>query len=285
MKKAWMVSISIALLPLLAIAGSRSEARKQIESSMLLSGAVVIDAHGNVSSSGIDQAKKLPPVLVDFVQKHVVSWKFEPVLREGTAVPARSNMSLRLVVKKLEKGEFGLAIRSVNFTGDPPKEGEIISSKSLPPPRYPKRMARGGVSGTVYLALKIGLGGRVDDALVEQVNLRTLGTEKDMAAWRGAFSDAALEAARQWIFIPPVKGEMADDEFWSVRVPADFRMDGKTPGEYGTLEAYIPGPRQRIPWSDEDESGSSPDALADGGVYMLGQRHELKLLTKLGDGS
>lgn len=285
MKNAWILAITIALIPVLAIAGSRSEVRKQVESSMLLKGVVVVDTDGSVTSSEIDGAEKLRPGLVDFVQKHVKSWKFQPVVRNGKAVRARSNMSMRLVAKKLENGDFTLEIRSANFTGETPKEGEWLSRKSLTPPRYPQRAAMNGVTGSVYVVLKVGRNGQVEDAMIEQVNLRTLGSVNEMIRWREFFADAVLEAAKRWVFDPPTIGEKVDDEFWATRVPVDFRMGGKNLDAYGTWEAYIPGPRQRIPWSEEEQSGFSPDSLADGGIYMLGQGDVPKLLTKLGNGS
>lgn len=282
MKKAWILGLVIALLPGLVVAGSRNEVRKQVESTMLLKGVVVVDTDGNVTSSEIDKAEKLQPELVDYVLKRVNNWKFQPVVRDGEPVWVRSNMSMRLVAKKLENGTFTLEIRSANFTGESPKEGEALSAKSQEPPSYPKRALESGVSGTVYLLVKVGHSGQVDDAMAEQVNLRALGNEKQMARWRDILADAALEAAKHWVFVPPVKGEKADDEFWTTRVPVDFIMDERRPGTYGVWEAYVPGPRLRSPWSTKDQPGFSPDALADGGIYMTEQSGVPKLLTKLG---
>lgn len=282
MRKAWILGIALALMPVVAVAVNRQEARKHIESSMLLSGVVAIDAGGNVTGSEIDQAKELAPMFLDIVRNNVASLKFEPVVRAGKAVPARSKMSLRLVAKELDNGDFTLQIRSANFSGEPPKAGEVLVSKSLEPPRYPKIAAMSGISGAVYVVVKVGPSGHVDDAVAEQVNLRTLGNEKQMARMRDILVEAALEAAKRWVFVPPTQGEEADDEFWSARVPVDFRLESGDLVTYGKWHAYIPGPRQRIPWSQEEQSGFSPDVLADGGIYMLKPGDAPKLLTKLG---
>ena len=286
MKQAWIVALVVSLVSLvslvpLAAAMPRAEALKQIESSMLVKGSIETNADGSVNSLVIDQPDKFPGGLVDFVQKQVKDWKFEPVMVDGKAMRARSPMSLRVVARKVDEDGYSITIRNANFDGEPPKEGESLSSKQLKPPRYPESVARSGASGTAYVAVKVGASGRVVDAVVEQVNLLTLGTAREMEGWRSALADAAVKAARSWTFIPPVVGELADDEFWTARVPVDFKMDDRRRFVYGKWEQYIPGPRQSIPWSEEDRPGFSPDSLASGGVYMMGQSKGPKLLTAL----
>ena len=281
MKKAWIVALVVSLLPLLAAAVPDAEIRRQVESSLLVKGAIGINADGSVDTLTIDQPDKFPAGLLDFVDKQIKAWKFEPVLVEGKAVRARSPMSVRVVARAVGEDSYSIAIRNASFGGEPPKEGEALSSKWMGPPRYPELVARSGASGTVYLVVKADRQGRVVDAVVEQINLRTIGTDKEMEAWRKALADAALKAARKWTFTPPVRGELADDESWSVRVPCDFKMDDRADFVYGKWDQYIPGPRQAIPWSEEDRPGFSPDSLAAGGVYMIGQNKGPKLLTAL----
>ncbi|MGH8062995.1 MAG: TonB family protein [Pseudoxanthomonas sp.] len=281
MKKALIVALVIALCPCIANATKPSEMRKQIESSMLVRGAIETNADGSVGELTIDSPEKLPAGLVDFVQKQVSAWKFEPVLVDGKPVRARSRMSVRVVARMIDKDSYSIGIRNANFDGEPPKEGEALSSTKLTPPRYPQNVARAGASGTVYVVIKVGKDGRLIDAMVEQVNLKTIGTGAEMSSWRNALADAALKAARDWTYAPPVKGELADDEFWSARVPVDFKMGDRIQTGYGKWEVYIPGPRQTIPWSKEERPGFSPDSLADGGVYMLGMDTGPKLLTPL----
>lgn len=285
MKKTWIVAALFALLPAMATAVTRSEILKQIESSLLIRGTIETNVDGSVDSLVIDQPEKFPAGVVDFVQKQVATWKFEPVLVDGKAMRARSPMSLRIVARRVDDDAVSISIRNANFDGEPAKEGESLSYKRLNPPRYPEVVARNGASGTAYVVVRVGKDGRVIDALVEQVNLRTIGTATQMATWRSALADAAVKGARAWIFIPPVRGEMADDGVWSARVPVDFKMmDSRQSFAYGKWDLYIPGPRQTIPWSEDERPGFSPDSLAEGGVYMIGQNKGPKLLTAL-DGS
>ncbi len=282
MKKAWIVALAVSLLPLVATAAiPRAEILRQMESSLLVKGTIETNTDGSVDTLVIDQPEKFPSGLVDLVRKQVMGWKFEPVLVDGKAMRARSPMSLRVVANAVDEDSYSIAIRNASFAGDPPKEGEAIASRRLDPPRYPELVARSGASGTAYVVVKVNKEGRVTDVVVEQVNLRTIGTAKEMEAWRNALADAAIKGARKWRFTPPVRGEHADDESWSARVPCDFMMGDRKLTAYGKWDRYIPGPRQSIPWSDEDRPGFSPDSLAAGGVYMIGQSKGPKLLTAL----
>ena len=284
MKKTWIVAILIALLPVLADAASRSDIRKQIEYSMLVQGVIETDVAGNVSAVTVDKPEKFPEGLVAYVQQQVSGWKFEPVLVDGKPMHARSQMSLLVVAKRPDKDTISIRIRNANFDGDGKglQEGEVLSTLQMTPPLYPESVAAAGVSGTVYVVVKVGQDGTVQDAVVEQVNLRAMGKEKVMAAWRGALSDSALKAARGWKFKPPTRGGQASASYWSVRVPTDFKMFGiDRPDRYGKWQVYLPGPRQNIPWWSNEAASVSPDSFADGGVYMLGQNKGPKLLTSL----
>src|SRR5690606_9561495 len=131
------------------------------------------------------------------------------------------------------------------------------------------------------LMLQVGRDGRVREAVAEQVNLRTLGNEKQMASMRNMLAQSALRAAREWTFQPPTTGELAHLDAWSGRVTVNYLLDGEEAADYGQWRAYIPGPRHPAPWlkDDEDAANTSPDTLLAGGFQMLGQG--LKLLTPL----
>src|SRR5690606_37388169 len=112
-----------------------------------------------------------------------------------------------------------------------------------------------GVHGVVYVVVRVDRSGRVQDAVAELVNLRILGSEREMEQARELLAKSALVAARKWTFKPPTRGEWADQERWSARVPVDYRFadDGKP--RYGQWESYVPGPRNPIPWEMERLEG------------------------------
>lgn len=295
MKKAWIVAFVIALVPSAAGAVTASEARRQLEHSLLVKGEIETDAQGNVSSVTVEKPDKFPPGLVDFVTQQASRWKFEPVLVEGKPMRARSVMSLLVVAKKLPNKQVSIGIRNASFGRQAPKQGEYVSPLDMKPPVYPRGLAAKGVSGTVYVLLKVGRDGSVQDAAVEKVNLRVLAKESVMQSWREALSEAALETLRTWRFSIPTTGQYADDQTWSVWAPVDFGLfneEGKpvdangnaVADSYGKWKTYVRGPSQPIRWLLEDRPGFSSDSLEEGGVYRAEDDKGPKLLTPLDRG-
>lgn len=281
MKRILLLCLFPALFAGVAVAAKPSDASQQIEASMVVTGSINVEPDGSVSGYKLDRPEKLPQGVVDLVAKAVPAWRFEPVLVDGKAVAAKAKMSLRATARKLGPERYEVGIRSANFGGEA-LPGESVKSKSMTPPSYPIDMARKGVSGTAYVVLRIGRDGHVEDAVAEQVNLKTLGSTREMSSWRDAFAKSALAAARKWTFVPPTKGEDVDDDYWQVRVPVDYQMGYERVAKYGQWDAYLPGPRMSAPWQEPELSASAPDAVDGSGVYSL--RQSLHLLTPLGNG-
>lgn len=255
--------------------------RKQVEASMRVTGMITIRADGGVAAVALDKQDRLPEGIPDFVTRVASAWRFEPVLIGGVPTQVQTKMSARLVAKSTGDGMMQVSVRGADF-GDYeaiPVE-ERVSSVSLKPPGYPMVAARSGAQGTVYLLLKIERDGSVSEVVAEQVNLRIVVSEPQMRLYRERFSRAAIGAAEKWAFTPPTRGEAAEQPHWVIRVPVDFTFDAKR--RYGQWEAYVPGPRERVSWAQqEDRPGFSPDVLADGGVHMEGGMQGPKLLTPL----
>ena len=282
--RAWTCAAALAVgLVATAPAAAQGPAavRKQVESSVLVTGTIDLRQDGTVAGHAIDHRDRLPEGVAAMVDRHAGSWRFEPIVLDRPGQVGRAKMSVRVVARRLDDGNYLVRLAGANFgtprDGDP---AERVSAAAMAPPRYPQDAARAGVSGTVYTALKIGRDGRVEDAIAEQVNLRYIDSESGMQRWRDRLARAALARAQEWTFRPPPQGEDADDAFWSVRVPVDFELAGDTAkrDEPGRWEAYVPGPRQASPWATEPDHGG--DALVAGGVYPVGGG--LRLLTPLG---
>lgn len=275
----WMALLLVSCVGAAAAKGPAA-VRKQVESTMLVEGTIDLDSQGRVERYTLDRQETLPPAIIGMFARVLPQWRFEPVEVDGQATAVRSDMSLRLVAKKLDNGNFNVEIRGAHFGQDKP--GESVSSAKLLPPRYPQVAVEMGAGGTVYIVLKVARDGRVQEAIAEQVNLRIIASERQMATLRALLADAALNAAKRWTFIPPTRGDEVDAAFWSVRVPVDFiPMDARQPKAH-EWHAYVPGPRQPIPWYDDSSLSSAADALGAGGVYPLNAG--LRLLTALDPG-
>lgn len=289
-KRSWKwIALACLCLPSAVSAGNLDALRAQIENSLLVEGEVQIEPDGSVSQVKLSREDRLTPTITGLVRESALKWKFKPVLLNGTAVRARSPMSVRLVAKQEGAESYQVRLSAVSFGGPSGSQPGDIGSRKMTPPVYPEEMAARHVFGTVYLVVKVARDGTVADAVVEQVNLRTLATEKEMEKFRQVFAKNTLAAARRWTFRVPTEGAQVNDPFWSVRVPVAYTLN-KEPSEddkdsYGRWFAYIPGPRTAAPWLQaNDPSNFSPDALPAGGVYLAGKQDGPQLLTPLQGG-
>ncbi len=284
MKRIFAVAVLWACA-LVAAAAGPAAVRKQVESSMLVTGTIDIGPDGGVRGFLLDKEEKLPPQVIQIARQAVPEWRFEPVLINGVAAPIRARLSMRMVATQLADKGYRLAIGSAAFGQDAlaPKDrkpdGRTLKADEMQPPTWP--LTAYGISGTVYVLLRVGRDGKVEDVASEQVNLTVIGSEKTMRLGRKALEDATLRAARRWTFKPPTVGEAAGLPYWKARVPVVFEFDNQRAARYGKWEAYVPGPRQPLPsWVEQQDVATSPDALVDGELHLVGEGP--RLLTPLG---
>lgn len=264
-----------------ATAQTASEVRKQAEASLVLTGFINIGTEGQVEDFLMDKRDKVEPFVASFVEKQVQAWRFEPVVRDGKAVRARTPVTVRLGAKPNAEGGHDIQLLGANFQAYDPTATDTVTSVKLSPPIYPKSVYNMGGRGEVLLLVKVARDGTVMDVAVEQVNMKVYGHEQRMQRMRDELSRVSLAAARKWTFRAPTTGEDKDDPFWSIRVPVNFSLSDNVVA-YGTWESYIPGPRQRAPWRDDKGLADEGfDLLPAGGVYMADSKGP-RLLTRLG---
>lgn len=279
--KRWIAGLFCMLLTCTAYAGP-NDLRKTAEASMLVTGWIDVAPDGSVHDYTIDRPEKIPPSVIDLIQKSIPGWKFH--FAEHVDAIQRAKMNLRIIARPIDDQHDSVAISGATFGDGGASATDHVTFKDRPPPKYPRAAVDARVNGTVFLLLRVGRQGQVEDAAVEQVNLGVYGREAQMAHFRSVLGDAALEAARKWTYNLPSTGSHVMDPYWYVRVPVAFnlRVMG-TPHEnnYGKWEPYIPGPRASIPWAKNDNRlSSSSDAIPEGGISQADPL--LQLTTALG---
>lgn len=286
MRKAiWLVAVAVLCTwTAVAMANGPNSARKRAEASMQVTGQIDIEADGSVSDYRIDHLEKLSPNLVSQLKNAVESWKFEPTLVGDRPVAVSTKVSVLLIAKPADNGSHSVRIGGAAF--DTGEDSSVPKTALIGKPRYPMSLAEHGATAMVYLVLKVGRQGTVEDVIVEQVNLRVVAGAGRMTQMRNDFANSALKAARGWTFTLPVAGPEVDASHWSLRVPVDFILsDGSTVNpedEYGRWIGYVPGPRHSIPWLDKDEEFQAPpDAMVAGNFYSS-RNSGPRLLTALG---
>ncbi|MGC1550200.1 MAG: energy transducer TonB [Rhodanobacter sp.] len=277
----WLLGTCMALLCCMAGAEDLSAVRNQTEASMLLTGTIVVAPDGSVSSYSIDHPEKVVDVVKPLLEKSITRWKFLPVMEGNKPVAAQAEMSLRIIATRLDDGNYAMAIRGVHFGQSAP--GEVPSFEQKPKPRYPMNALQSRVSGTVYLLARVDRHGQVEDAATEQVNLHVVAREKQMEHWRQVLADASLNAVKNATFHIPTSGALANADSWVVRIPISFNLVERgvsVPDTYGHWQSYIPGPKQKLPGFDkQDTASNNSDAIPDNGLFLADQ--SLQLVTPL----
>lgn len=256
--------------------------RKQIESALYVTGSIDITPAGDVVAHTLDQPEKLPKGIVDMAARLLPQWKFEPVALQDKAV-SRSKMYLLFVGRKLDDGNYSVELRSATFSGINPEESVAIDPRGQKKPVYPIGLVDAGISGTVFLTLKIGRDGKVINIDASHVNLRVIGSESQMNQWRKALARNSIAVARQWTFLPPKSGPAADKPYWLGTLPFEYLIEGQEPPAYGKWRTYVAGPEALIPWENETLiAEGNTDALTPNTFHTAGSGR--RLLTPLAGG-
>lgn len=281
-----LVLLLLAFASVAFAGGTRLAVKKTIESSLLVTGTIEIERDGSVGAYRLDQPDQLPPAARELAAKAVPTLRFMPIVEDGVAIRARTNMAIRMIANKAGDDSYSVRIGGISFDEDGRKSAIRVDG-AMTPPQYPYTALRSGVQGTAYLVLKIDPQGVVRDVFAEQVNLTVIGSEPQMRQGRDALAGAAKAAARKWRFVAPF-GD-GSEPFVYARVPVDFVLcsgpvlscaNGKRRG-YGVWESYVPGPRQSPPWITDPEDRRSSDAMVAGVFYPVGSGP--KLLTSLSE--
>lgn len=261
---------------------TRKEIRQSVQGAMVLTGEIMIGTEGQVEGFVMDQRDKVPADLAAFVERSVQTWRFEPIVRDGKAVRARTFANIRMSAKAGPTGNDVVTLEGASFGKYDPESTDEVTRIKLQAPVYPTAALDRGASGEVLLLIQVGRDGKVMNAVAEQVNLRVVGSESEMQKLREVLARYSVNTSRRWTFRPPSTGQWVDRPFWTVRVPVDFSLDEK-PREYGQWTVHVPGPRTRADWrtGDADEADVS-GLLASGGVYMVDVSNGPRLLTPLG---
>lgn len=285
MKRSLCVLLCL-LFPCVSLAANAWAVGKRVEASMVVTGSIVVAPDGSVHSYSLDKQDKLPSAVVGIIGRTIPIWKFQPVLMldsHNRLELAKTSMSLRVVASPLPNGSCAVSVNGASFESGDSQSNQDISWKERDFPLGVAKEAQNGLSGTVYLTMKVNREGRVAAVEVTQINLRAVASDSQMDAWRRSLGRLATRAANSWTFNFPQAGKEATTDYLLVRVPLNFDPGG--PLAYGQWDAYVPGPVQPIPWANEQKqhtaSNGSGDAIPDNGAPFV-QNARFVLLTPLG---
>ena len=261
----------LALCAFAASASRHDTVRKQVEASMLVTGELVVAPDGAVKSYTLDRADALPPGTGELFAQLFPDWELEVARADGSPLqaPAAVKMSVQLVARPTGvDDERRIMIQDTAFW-DPKAPVQVLRKGELTPPKYPPIAYRSGMSGIVYVVLRLNPDGTVAETHVERVDMTVLSDERQLRKFREVLAEAAVGTAKQWTFsIAPERH--AKPEPIGVRVPVEFLLSRKqvAQSEYGKWHVYVPGPYAPIPWQNRTADGGI-GAMVPGQVYPL----------------
>ena len=253
--------------------------RKQVESSMLVTGTIDITPAGDVIAHTLDKPEKLPKGIVEMTTRLLTQCKFEPMALRDKAI-SRSTMTLLFIAKRLDDGRYNIDLRSASFRSGNLEDKVRVDPKENPRLSYPVSLVHSGVSGTIYLQLKIDHDGKVANIDASHVDLRVIGSEPEMKRWRNMMASSSVETVRKWNFIVPKSGSEANAGFWFGTIVIRYQTENESDAEYGRWQTYVAGPKALIPWlQDTRLAGENIDALTPNRFHTAGT--DRRLLTPL----
>jgi hypothetical protein len=276
----------IALCVFPALAARYEAMRKRVEASMLVTGELVVAPDGTVKSYALDHADELPPEARNLLAEVVPNWELDVAKADGT--PLQSPTTLKVSVQLLARPIAGVddklrvTIKDTYFW-DPKAPVQVETEGTLTPPEYPLSAARSGISGIVYVLVRLNSDGTVAQTHVERVDMTVVSDEKTLHKFSKVLAGAAVGAAKQWTFnIAPAR--LAKPEPVAVRVPVVFTMVDKIPpdakAKYGRWQAYVPGQYTPVPWLHDTADGSDAEgnigAMVPGQVYPTDESIKLR---------
>lgn len=263
--------ILLALASMNVAAQNVYGALQRLEATMRVTGWLDVAPDGRVTGHTLDHAGQVPEAVAALIERAAGGWRLEPAAGGEESGQERVRMYLKVLARKVPdtRNEFALSLSSAFFgEAASARDAEPIAS-GMRPPSYPAGPLIAGATGTVYLVLRVGHDGVVEDAVAEQVNLGVVASERRMAGLRKAFAQSAVAAARGWRIGPP-SGAEADAPYRTIRGQVDFRLAPAPSPEQRSLphwEPYIPGPRTTPAWLDPDIAAVEPDTFASGSAY------------------
>jgi hypothetical protein len=235
--------------------------RKQVVGSMRLTGTLAVGPGGAVAGHVIDHSEKVPPEVLRHVARYVPRWR---VVKSGAA--GNKRFAVRVMATPRGDGNFALSLAGASISEKQDPAEMVVADGRWKRPDYPRSLGRIGVSGTVYVVMKVGRDGKVQDLVAEQVNLNLVGTPSEVARARADFAGHTAAAARQWKFRIPRTATYTDLPYLLVRVPVAYQLNGQ--GAYAEWEYYVPGPRRVASWMQDD--GMALGAGEAGAPQVLG---------------
>ena len=252
----------LLLFLMLAVPGALLAQGRQ-ELRLDVAGEIGIDRQGAVYDYTLNSI--VTPELKGVIDKAVRQWKFEPVVRNGEPVYAKTGMRMTLAALPVAAG-YQLRIENLRFLG-------TRRALRMDPPKYPMDAMKRGVGATILVAVRVDAEGKVLDASAAQSQLYgSAGNEKSESRFTTLLEKTSVDAAKRWTYLPAdvAAGEAQET---TLLVPIEYRLDGMAISEGWREGGSTVKP---IPWLPSDQQRYDAKGLKQGESIVLGDAIRMK---------
>ncbi|RMH88113.1 TonB family protein [Lysobacter pythonis] len=256
---------------------------------MRVDGVIEFDTLGKVTSHQLKIAG-LPEAIAKMANEAMAEVEFEPVIRDGKPVNARTFARMTFVARQQRGGGYEVRLERMRFFDGrydgmgAPKGGEARVARPMRPIakqrrqiQYPAGLMRAGVSGAVMTELKLRPDGTVEDVFITQSALFNVrGRDRVLDKAREVLEKEVMAAVRTWRFelAPPEPGQPFDGVG---QLPVFFVMSGARIDQEGRWRHESRSPRRLAPWALEGDA----DRIA--GISDVGDSEDGRLAMGGGD--
>lgn len=231
-------------------------AEEKAPMSMDVGGEIVIGKDGHVRTFTV--TTPVAPVVKTLVERSIQAWTFEPILRDGVAIEARTGYALRLTAVPVEKG-YALRVNEAPSFHVPRK----LLKQTMP--LGSPDVLRNRQDVDVLAALRVDRDGNVAEAAVLAVQNSRKG---EGVRNRRGYEQLVERTLREWKFEP---AQPADTERFEGTIVFSFR--GLSRDRLSAWHRPVFKDAKRIPWSDAPADASQ---LQDGQMLALDPAVKLK---------
>lgn len=251
----------------MALMASLVSAREPEVKTVDVDADIVIAQDGSVRE--IDVGKDVAPGVAALVEKAVKQWRFEPVVRNGKPVMAKTGLTMDLAATKVGAG-YSLRIQRVVFVSSRAKPLKYVV------PGMPRTAMGSGMNFDVLAAMRVDPQGNVVEAAL--LSLQVRGGRREPKHLREDFAVEVERALKHSKFRPAdvAAGERGDDTFY---LPLDYRNALGRGASLTIAERF--GDATPVPWLTPDQQpklielpeskGGMPVAMADSDVRLATQ--------------
>ena len=252
-----------------ALAMSFASAREPDARNIDVDAEIVVGQDGSVRNIDVDES--VAPGVAALVKKAVMQWRFEPIVRDGKPIMAKTGMSLDLAATKAGAG-YMLRIERVLFVTSRSKPVQFVL------PQMPRSAMSSGTAFDVLAAMRVDAQGNVVDAALLSLVLHG-GNNHPPKHLREDMASEMVRALKRSKFKPAdvAAGERGDDTFY---LPLDYRI-GR-----GRGQALSIGERFRdatpVPWLTPEQQPKLIDMPeSKGGLPVAMAERDVRLSTKV----